>query len=131
MQNTTAQSQQESKKNKSATCLVLKPCYKNTTCAHLMSLAQDNGTFIKSRYQQHVICIQTSKRTHLNSFSSRLLYSRSNSSFTSTNLLVGALVGGEMVSWFEGRRGILNIVLENLRNIEYLPEKCSEYGTFQ
>ena len=32
---------------------------------------------------------------------------------------------------FGGRRGILNIVLENLRNIEYLPEKCTEYGIFQ
>ena len=32
---------------------------------------------------------------------------------------------------FGGRRGILNIVLENLRNIEYLPEKRTEYGIFQ
>ena len=35
---------------------------------------------------------------------------------------------------FGGRRGILNIlniVLENLRNIEYLPEKCTEDGIFQ
>ena len=29
------------------------------------------------------------------------------------------------------RRGILNVVLEILRNIEYLPGKCTEYGIFQ
>ena len=29
---------------------------------------RDNGTFIKSRHQQHVICIQASKRASLNSF---------------------------------------------------------------
>ena len=34
--------------NKSATCAVLKTILqKKKTCAHLMSLAQDNGTFIK------------------------------------------------------------------------------------
>ena len=34
--------------NMSATCAVLKTILqKKRTCAHLMSLAQDNGTFIK------------------------------------------------------------------------------------
>ena len=42
-------------------------CFENhtrikRTCTHLMSLPQDKGTFIKSRHQQHVICIQISKQ---------------------------------------------------------------------
>ena len=41
-------------------------------------------------------------------------------------VLVGELL--EIIN-FGGERGILNI--ENLRNVEYLPEKCTEYGIFQ
>ena len=61
-----------------------------------MPLAQDNGTIVKSRHQQHVICIQTSKRTsfeklfHLDYFT---LVRTANSP---------RLLGGEMVSWFLG-----------------------------
>ena len=107
MQKTTAQSQQESKKKARARLVLFwKPCYKNKrTCAHLMSLAQDNGIFIKSHHQQHVICIQTSKRTlfeqlfHLDyvslvrtANSSRLLY------LAVSWFLVRCL--GEVVSWW-------------------------------
>ena len=44
MQRTTAQSQRESQKTRARL-----NCFENnsTECAHLMSLAQDNGTFIK------------------------------------------------------------------------------------
>ena len=92
--------------------LFWKPCYKKRTYAHLMSLAQDNGTFIKSRHLQHVICIQTSKRTsseqlfHLDYFtlvrtanSPRLLYLAA-SWLVARWFLGGVLVGGEMVSWW-------------------------------
>ena len=75
------------KKQKHNLCRFENHATKKRTCAHLMSLAQDNGTFIKSHHQQHVICIQTSKLTsfeqlsHLDYFtlirtanSPRLLY---------------------------------------------------------
>ena len=74
--------------------------------------AQDNGTFIKSCHQQHVICIQTSKRTsfeqlfHLDYFTlvgtantPRLLYLVA-SWLAARWFLGGVLVGGEMVSWW-------------------------------
>ena len=49
--------------------------------------------------------------------------------------LHGSLTGVESClqqshSGVEGEYWILNIVLEYLRNIEYLPEKCTEYGYF-
>ena len=47
MQKTAAQSEQESQKTRARLVLFGKPFYKKRTCAHLMSLAQDNGTFIK------------------------------------------------------------------------------------
>ena len=43
-------------------------------------------------------------------------------------VLVGVLL--EIINFGGGgERGILNI--ENLRNVEYLPEKCTAYGIFQ
>ena len=118
MQKTTVQSQQESKKKKERDL----HCFENhatkkRTCAHLMSLAQDNGTFIKSRHQQHVICIQTSTQTsfeqlfHLDYFTlvrtanlPRLLYLAA--SWLRDGFLVTCwwwriwFLGGEMVSWW-------------------------------
>ena len=35
---------------------------------YIMSFTQEHGTFIKSRHQQHVICIPTSKRTSFEQF---------------------------------------------------------------
>ena len=87
------------KKNKSATCVVLKTMLQKKNIRALMSLAKDNGAFIKSRHLQHVICIQTSKRTsseqlfHLDYFT---LVQTANSPW----LLGGELVGGEMGSWW-------------------------------
>ena len=79
-----------------------------------MSLAQDNGTFIKSRVQ-HVICIQTSKRTsfeqlfHLDYFtlvrtpnSPRLLYLAPNW-LVARWFLGDELVGGETPWWRDDR----------------------------
>ena len=64
MQNTTAQSQQESQKTRARLVLFGKPFYKKRTGAHLMSLAQDNGTFMKERHQQHVIYMHTDKQAN-------------------------------------------------------------------
>ena len=47
MQKTTAQSQQESRKQERDFCCFENHSTKQRTGAHLMSLAQDNGTFIK------------------------------------------------------------------------------------
>ena len=47
MQKTTAQSQQENQKTRARLVLFWKPFYKKRTWAHLMSLTQDNETFIK------------------------------------------------------------------------------------
>ena len=47
MQKTTAQSQQESQKTRARLVVFWKPFYQKRTCTHLMSLAQDNGTFLK------------------------------------------------------------------------------------
>ena len=47
MQKTTAQSQQESRKQERDLCCFENHSTKKRTCAHLMSLAQDNGAFIK------------------------------------------------------------------------------------
>ena len=126
MQKTTVQSQQESKKKQERDL----HCFENhatkkRTCAHLMSLSQDNGTFIKSRHQQHVICIQTSTQTsfeqlfHLDYFTlvrtanlPRLLYLAASwlrDGFLVTCWLVarwflgGGLVGGETPSWRDDR----------------------------
>ena len=100
---------------KSATCVVFETILEKKTCAHLMRLAQDNGTFIKSRHQQHVICIQASKRTsfeqlfHLDYFtlvrtanSPRLLY-LAPSWLVAGSFLGGMLVGGEMTGYRDKR----------------------------
>ena len=92
------------KKKKTRARLVLfwKPCYKKRTYPYLMSLAKDNGAFIKSRHLQHVIRIQTSKRTsseqlfHLDYFT----LVRTANSPRLLSLLGGELVGGEMGSWW-------------------------------
>ena len=117
MQKPTAQLQQESQKTRARPvhpCVVLKTLLQKKTCLRLMSLAQDNGTFIKSRHQQYVICIQTSKRTsfeqlfHLDrdyltlvrtANSPRLLYLAA-SWLVAKWFLGSVLVGGEMVSWW-------------------------------
>ena len=75
-----------------------------------MSLAKDNGAFIKSRHLQHVICIQTSKRTsseqlfHLDYFT----LVRTANPPRLLSLLGGELVGGEMGSgetpWWQDDR---------------------------
>ena len=64
MQKTTAQSQHESQKTRARLVLFGKPFSKKRTCVHLMSLTQDNGTVIKQRHQQHVICMHTDKQAN-------------------------------------------------------------------
>ena len=64
MQKTTAQSQQESQKTRARLT-------KQRTCAHLMSLVQDNGTFIKYRQSLTTCNLQAYRQAselRLNSF---------------------------------------------------------------
>ena len=87
------------KKTRARHMLFWKPCYKKRTYAHLMSLAKDNGAFIKSRHLQPVICIQTSKRTSSEQLFHLYYFTRVRSPRL-LSLLGGELVGGEMGSWW-------------------------------
>ena len=99
MQRTTAQSQQESQKTRARLVLFWKPFYR-MRAFNVARPRQRNIYQITS--PTHVICMHTDKQANFiwTAFSSRLLYFRSNSQFTSTTLFGGELVGGVMVSWW-------------------------------
>ena len=98
MQKTTAQSQQESQKTRARLT-------KQRTCVHLMSLVQDNGTFIKYRQSLTTCNLQAYRQAselRLNSFfiSTTLLSFEQLIHLDYFSLFGGELVGGVMVSWW-------------------------------
>ena len=101
MQKTAAQSQQESQKTRAQLVLFEnQSTKKNMRAFNVARPRQRNIYLITSPTTCNLHAYRQASELRLNSFSSQLLYFRSNSYFTSTTLFGGELVGGVMVSWW-------------------------------